>query len=88
MRLRVIPPDFTLNRQAKENSMSSEPDSEADDYESIKVHATPERDNPKYGAVTIVLDHGQTGYTIRMTTEDARRLHSALTEYLNSETST
>lgn len=65
--------------------MSNEPDSEADDYLSISVRDTPERDNPKFGAVTIELSQTpQRSQSIRMSRVDAVDLHDALTHYLET----
>lgn len=67
--------------------MSNEPDSDAENFESVEVYATPERDNPKFGAVTLTVTRGRHSQTIRMTTEDAETLVTKLSEHLNNETS-
>jgi hypothetical protein len=64
--------------------MANEPDSEADDYESIEVADTPERDNPKFGAVTLQVTRGNHSQTLRMTRADAQSLADKLTEHLNN----
>ena len=63
--------------------MSPEPDSEAWGGQTVHVGDTPERDNPKYGAVTLTFEVGEThSNTVRITRSIARELSKQLTEYL------
>jgi len=63
--------------------MANEPDSEATSWRSIEVIDTPERDNPKFGAVTIHLDQDERrSQSLRMTRIDAEVLVDKLSEYL------
>lgn len=67
--------------------MANEPDSEAEDFESIEVTDTPERDNPKFGAVSLQVSRGIHSTTIRMTKADAEKLAIKITKYLISKES-
>jgi hypothetical protein len=68
--------------------MANEPDSEADNFAFIEVLDTPERDNPKFGAVTLRIEQSSTrSQSLRMTTEDAETLVIKLTKYLNNKES-
>jgi hypothetical protein len=67
--------------------VSNEIDGEADNFDAIEVYPTPERDNPKFGAVTLTFTRGMHSQTTRMTTEDAETLLLKLHEYLTNETS-
>lgn len=69
--------------------MANEPDSDADNWESIEVRDTTERDTPEFGAVTLrIVMNKLNSQTIRMTREDAGTLADKLSEYLyNYETS-
>ena len=64
------------------------PDSDANNYETVEVYDTPERDNPKFGAVCLHVSRGNNSTTLRMTRADAEILADKLSEYLyNEETS-
>ena len=65
--------------------MSTEPDSDADNYETVEVYATPERDNPVFGSVTLHVSRGNNSQTLRMTREDAETLAAKLAAYLNAQ---
>lgn len=63
--------------------MSDEPDSEAWEGQTVHVRDTPERDNPKYGAVTLTFDVSEThSNTVRITRRIAQELNKHLNEYL------
>lgn len=70
---------------SKEQHLNNEPDGDADNFESIKVFDTPERDNPKFGAVTLTTTRGNSSQTLRMTVNDAHVLKYSLTEYLRDK---
>lgn len=60
------------------------PDSDAERHDSITVFDTPERDNPKFGSVSVAFQKGLHGSTIRMTRDDAQKLNALLTDYLQA----
>lgn len=63
--------------------MANEPDSDASNWRSIEVFDTPERDNPKFGAVTLRIDQDSSrSQTLRMTRADAEVLVDKLSGYI------
>lgn len=63
----------------------SEPDSEVESCSEISVYATPERDWPKFGAVTVSLARGNSGNVFKLSKQDARRLSAELLAHLSEQ---
>lgn len=63
--------------------MSAAPDSEAWEGQTVHVSATVERDQPKYGSVSILLHTSETlSTTVRITRATAEELQKQLADHL------